>query len=257
MMTAGPIGQIVTNPPAAGGRQPNARATPGASSPILAQMTIMALAQRCTVENQRFRHGQASDQRYAHELFRRALVERDDLAWEYLYSQYRGLVERWVRNNAALTGSNEPVEHLVDEAFVRFWQAIPAERFGKFPTVAALLRYLQLCASCVVIDSARAQTSARIAAEKLSPLEDAHQPAPDEEVIERFACERLWQYIATQLHSEAERVIIYDSFVNGMKPAAIFKAHRDLFASVQEIYVLKRTLLERLNRDPGLRGLLE
>jgi DNA-directed RNA polymerase specialized sigma24 family protein len=215
------------------------------------------LVQHCAVESQRFRHGQASDQRYAHELFRRALVERDDLAWESLYSQYRGLVERWVRNNAALTGSNEPVEHLVDEAFMRFWQAIPAERFERFPTVAALLRYLQLCASCVVIDSARAQTAARIAAERLSPLDEAHQQAPDEEVLQQFTCEQLWQYVATQLNNEAERVIIYDSFVNGMKPSAIYSARRDLFANVKEIYILKRNLLERLSRDPGLRGLLE
>jgi DNA-directed RNA polymerase specialized sigma24 family protein len=256
-VTARPIHPTAADHPWAGDHRPNAHVKPGASSSALARIDITALVQHCVVENQRFRHGQASDQRYAHELFRRALVERDDLAWECLYSQYHSLVERWVRNNAALAGSGEPVEHLVDEAFVRFWQAIPAERFDRFPTVATLLRYLQLCASCVVIDSARAQTAARMATEKLAPLDGTHQRSPDEEVIERFGCEQLWEYIASRLNSEAERVIIYDSFVNGMKPAAIYSAHRDLFTSVSEIYILKRNILERLGRDPGLRGLLE
>jgi DNA-directed RNA polymerase specialized sigma24 family protein len=256
-VTARLIQQTDANRTSAGGHRPTGRAKPGASSPTLARIDIASLAQHCAVENQRFRHGQASDQRYAHELFRRALVERDDLAWEYLYRQYRSLVERWVRNNGALAGSGEPVEHLVDEAFVRFWQALPAERFERFPTVAALLRYLQLCAGCVVIDSARAQTAARVAAERLSPLGDAHQHSPDEQVIEQFGRARLWQYIATQLNGEAERVIVYDSFVSGMKPGAIYSAHRELFASVTQVYIVKRNVLERLSRDPGLRGLLE
>jgi DNA-directed RNA polymerase specialized sigma24 family protein len=252
-----PIRQATTSHLRSGNRwQPSIRGTPHVDDSAPTQITLTALVQHCVVENQRFRYGQPSDQRYAHELFRRALVERDDLAWEYLYSQYRSLAERWVRNNAALSGSYEPVEHLVDEAFTRFWQAIPAERFEDFPTIATLLRYLQLCTGCVVIDSARAQTAARIATEKLSPLEENYQQSPDELVVEQFSREQLWQYIASQLNSEAERVIIYDSFVNGMKPGALYNAHRDLFASVNEVYVLKRNLLDRLSRDPGLRDLL-
>jgi hypothetical protein len=237
--------------------EPIARAAQSANRSILTRLDPATLAQICAAQSERFRRGQFSDPSYAHELFRRALVERDQAAWEHLYDQYRGLIERWVRQQAAFDTSGECSNNLVDEAFARFWHAVPPERFDRFPNVAALLRYLQLCASCVVIDSARAQTAARIAAEKLSSINHTHQPSPEEEVIERFRCEQLWHYIATQLSSEAEWVIVYDSFVNGMKPAAIYCAHRELFASVNEIYNLKRNLLERLGRDPELRGLLE
>src|SRR5262249_19526760 len=152
-------------------------------------------------------------------LFRRALVEGDDEAWIALYELYHMLVEHWVCKNAAFEASGETSEALAGEGFARFWQAIPPARFAHFPSAATLLHYLQLCASSVVIDNARA--SARMTPVELAPVGDTHQRAPDEEVFERIRREELWRYIGKRLNSEAERVVIGDSFVYGMKPSAI------------------------------------
>src|SRR5262245_7731813 len=144
-----------SSPPLDGQQRAGARQTsparPTAGAPDLAQMDLAALVRRCDSENQRYRAGQPNDPSYTYELFRRAMVERSDSAWEQLYRQYRPLVEHWVRHNAAFAGSNESHEALVSQAFVRFWYAIPPERFEQFSTTAALLHYLQLCAACVVI----------------------------------------------------------------------------------------------------------
>src|SRR5262249_27907869 len=124
---------------------------------IPAQMEIGALIQRCIVESERFYRAQPHDTRFAYELFRRALVKRDEVAWEHIYTHYSGLVESWVRRSGAFAGSGESSEYFVSLAFTRFWRAITPERFESFPTLPSLLHYLQLCAGCVVIDSVRTQ----------------------------------------------------------------------------------------------------
>jgi len=242
-----PIRQVTTD------RIPNSVRRP---TGVLARLDTATLAARCALENERYQRGQPSDPSYAHELFRRALAERDDVAWEYLFNQYRGLVERWVRNNAAFDGSGESADALVGEVFAKFWRAIPPERFGQFPSAAALLHYLQLCAGCVVIDNARARTSARLASEQLLPLGDGLHAAPDQEVIDRIHSKEFWGYIATRLNGEVERVVVTLSFIDGMKPREIYDARSDLFGSVKEVYLAKRNVLDRLSRDVGLRGLI-
>jgi hypothetical protein len=222
--------------------------------PDLARMDLAILAWHCAAENQHFYHGQPSDSSYAYELFRRALVERDEVAWTYLYELYRTAVRRWVRKNAAFDASGEPIDTLVGEAFARFWHAIPPTRFGQFPGVHALLHYLQLCAGCVVIDSARA--AARLSSAEVVLLSDARQRAPDEVVLERMLSEELWRHIAGQLNGEAERVVVFDSFISGLKPRDICARRRDLFASVREVYSVKHNVLARLSRDQGLRQML-
>jgi DNA-directed RNA polymerase specialized sigma24 family protein len=224
---------------------------------VLARLGTATLSQHCALENARFQRGQPSDPRYAYELFRRALAERDDVAWECLYQQYRGLVERWVRNNAAFGGCTESSENLAGEAFARFWRAIPPERFERFPTTAALLHYLQMCASCVVIDGARARTAARLMSSELLAAEEGLHAPPDEEVIAHMEREEFWGYIATRLNGEAERAVVFDSFIKGMKPREIYDARRGLFASVNDVYLAKRNVLDRLGRDVGLRGLIQ
>jgi hypothetical protein len=74
---------------------------------------------------------------YAYELFRRALAERDEAAWEYLYSHYHSLVKHWVRHSAAFVGSGETGDALVGEAFARFWRTISPEQFERFSTSLA------------------------------------------------------------------------------------------------------------------------
>jgi DNA-directed RNA polymerase specialized sigma24 family protein len=224
---------------------------------VLKQFDLATVARQCAVENERYQRGEPSDPSYAFELFRRALAERDEHAWDHLFRQYRGMVERWVRNNAAFDASGEASEDLVVEAFARFWHAVPPAHFERFPTAAALLHYLQMCAGSVVIDIARSRTSARIASEQLLLQSDGLYAAPEEEVLDQIDRVQFWRHVARELNSDVERVVIKCSFIEDLKPRQIYAAHRSLFASIKEVYLTKRNVLDRLRRNPELRDLLD
>lgn len=217
------------------------------------QLDLTTLMQNCATESERFYRGQQHDTRYSYELFRRALVDRSDLAWEQLYRHYSGLVEGWVRRNGAFTSSGESSEYFVVGAFTKFWRAISPDRFPSFPTLASLLHYLQLCATSVVIDSVRSQSWAEIVPEDSVTQGLAAPHTPDEEALNRVQREEFWGMIDEQLNSDTERVVVYSSFVLGLTPRAIFAKHRDKFKTVNDVYNVKRNVLGRLGRNPHLR----
>jgi RNA polymerase sigma factor (sigma-70 family) len=218
-------------------------------------MDLSSLARRALAESRRFYRHEEYDPRFAYELFRRALVERDNEAWAMLFEQYAPLVEHWVRRTGAFTVSGETSDYFVSAAFTRFWRAIPAERFASFPTTASLLNYLRRCASCVVIDSARAQSFADLLPEESINWNDQRLGHADEEATDRVSREEFWGLVDALLTSEAERVIVRCSFLLGMKPAEIYARWAGLFSSVEEVYTVKRGVLARLRKNPELRGL--
>jgi hypothetical protein len=218
-------------------------------------MDLATLQRHCRIESERFFRGQPHDTRFAYELFRRALVERCDAAWEYLFHQYRALVESWVRRSSAFSSTGESSEYFVGSVFARFWQAITPERFAAFPTLGSLLHYLHLCATCVVIDCARAQSWAEIVPDERARARDQMLDAPDEEAINRVTREEFWRSIDALLMCDAERFVLYHSFIMGRKPGEIYKMRRDLFGSVAEVYNVKRNILGRLSRNRELRRL--
>lgn len=223
---------------------------------MLAAMDLPTLMQHCATESERFYRGQQHDTRFSYELFRRALVERDEAAWEQLYLHYSGLVEGWIRRCAAFSSSSESSEYFVVGAFARFWRALSPERFAAFPTLASLLQYLQLCATSVVIDSVRAHSWSGTLLEETILQERDPASAPDEEAMNRIDREEFWRFIDTQLHGETERVVVYSSFVLGLTPRAIHTRHPDLFETVNDVYNVKRNVLGRLSRNQQLRQLI-
>jgi hypothetical protein len=217
------------------------------------QLSLPILVRRCAIESEHFYHNQPYDARFAHELFRRALVEHDEIAWEHVYTHYSPLVESWIRRSGAFAGSGESSEFFVGAAFTKFWRAVTPDRFATFQTLAALLSYLQLCTGSVVIDSVRAQSWAEMVSDEVLPVTQVPQVSPDEQALERVGRAEFWRYIDTQLHGEAERAVVLGSFVLGMKPSEICDERPDLFASVNDVYNVKRNVLSRLSRNPELR----
>jgi len=222
----------------------------------LGQMDLLTLMKRCAVESERFYRGQQHDTRYSYELFRRALVERCEVAWEQLYQHYSSLVEGWVRRSGAFTSSGESSEYFVVGAFTKFWRAVTPDRFTSFPTLAPLLHYLQLCATSVVIDSVRAQSWSEMLPEDAAVHERVSQHAPDEEAMDRVHRQEFWRFIDTQLNDDTERIVVYSSFVLGLTPRAIFAEHGGRFASVNDVYNVKRNVLGRLGRNAQLRQMI-
>jgi len=227
-----------------------------ANEPAPEAMDVYALMARCATESDRFYKGKNHDTRYSYELFRRALVERDELAWELLYGHYSALVESWVRRTSAFTSSGESSEFFVVGAFTKFWRAVTPDRFVTFPNLAALLQYLQLCASSVVIDSVRSHSWGEMMPEEAASPEQHPQSSPDDEAIDRVARAEFWQIIDGLLNDEGERAVVYGSFVLGMTPRAIAMRYKAIFASVNEVYNIKRNVLSRLGRNTQIHQLM-
>src|SRR5204863_9073847 len=108
----------------------------------------------------------------------------------------------------------------------------------------------------VVADEVRAR-QARQYEETLESIEQ--EPAgddPADNVVSAITAQGLWQVIQDELNGEDERVLIYLAYVQGMKPSEISSQHLRLFPTVDDVYRIKRNVLERLRRNRRLQTML-
>ncbi|MBE3558112.1 MAG: sigma-70 family RNA polymerase sigma factor [Ktedonobacteraceae bacterium] len=234
------------------GMDTGATSTPSAPQPE--QLAVSDLARCCAEETGKFLRQNISNDRYCLELFRRAIVHHNEDAWACIYQQYAPLVLTWVTQHQSVTLllGQDGIAPLVNATFAKFSQALTPAKMKNFDSLAAILKYLKMCAHSVVADEVRA-SQVRQYEETLESLE--HEPASDdpaEEVISTISVQSLWQVIQEELHNEDERALIYLVYIQGMKPAEIIRQHRHLFPSADEIYRIKRNVLERLRRNRRL-----
>ena len=136
------------------GRSPSAPAVILADGESLRQLGLAELVRRCVQESDRFKRGQGHDDCYGLELFRRAIVGRDQVAWEAIHTQYRALVRDWIGRHAQASCIDDH-DDLATRAFARFWQAMKPAKFADFPSLASLLRYLKLCTAAATTRNPR------------------------------------------------------------------------------------------------------
>jgi RNA polymerase sigma factor (sigma-70 family) len=229
------------------------------SGPGMELISINELARCCSEETNKFLKQSVSNDRYCLELFRRAITQRDEDAWACVYQQYAPLVLTWVNQHqsaAPLLGQDGSAP-LVNAAFAKFSQALTPAKMGNFDSLAAVLKYLKMCVHSVIADEVRSR-QARQYEETLELIE--HEPASDDpadDVVSNISAQGLWQVIQEELNGEDERVLIYLAYVHGMKPSEISSQHRKLFPSVEDVYRIKRNVLERLRRNRRLQTLFK
>src|SRR5215475_430263 len=98
-------------------------------------------------------------EREGYELFRRAIVERDEAAWAESAARYRRLMLSWARDSSIRMAVNECYEDIADHALARAWLALSPARFANFPSLGAVLAYLRACVTAAVVDAARAESA--------------------------------------------------------------------------------------------------
>jgi hypothetical protein len=204
------------------------------------------LARRCAVEAGRFARGESHEDRYAIELLERAFAG-DPVAYAAFLGQYRWTVLTWVRRHRAY-GIEEDDSYWVDCTFERFWRTVHKRGLDRFPTLATIVQYLKLCAHSVLMDNARVRQANRC----LVPIDVQATQVPaermDESVLGEMVAHDLWQAIERELKTEPEREVAWLSFVAGLTPRQILRQRADLFQTIDDIYRLKRNVLERLRR---------
>jgi hypothetical protein len=185
-----------------------------------------------------------------YELFRRAIVEREDEAWTAIHRHFRPLLVAWARQASSRAPAAEQHEDIADRALARAWSVLGPEQFAQFPSLAALLAYLRACVGAAALNEARAAATRERAYQKLAPPVVA---TPEDLVLGALERKEIWLLINKLISSEQERIILIESFMLGLPPRAILERHQDRFADVPEIYGTKRNLLNRLERSRDLR----
>jgi hypothetical protein len=215
----------------------------------LQHLTLVDLAKGCAQETELFFQHLAQDSKYCFELFRRAIRETDQFAWDMIYAQYKSLVTGWVKNSQAFEASGEQVEYFVNGAFGKIAVILTAEKFGRFAEIGSLLRYLKMCVHSVIVDHNRLANQVR-----LYPLEDALNEASTDPTLESQTMERayrqtFWDLVSGRLHDEKERLVMQGLFILALKPRELYERARHTFSDVDEIYRVKQNILARLGRD--------
>ena len=212
----------------------------------LKNMSSSALADHCMREINNYRRGERSNDQYSLELFRRAMIEHDESVWTLLVERFDeymlGLFRRHLRREAA--SRLDSPENYVAKAFERFWLAAVHNQQLQFTTLAAALCYLRSCLNGAILDTLRAYSRSR---EVVLP-----EPGfPDEPAVEDHEEEGqgLWETIQDLLPNEREQRVAYLLFHCNLRPREIVRCCPQEFREVQEIYRLRRNIMERLLRD--------
>lgn len=227
-------------------------------------MPAADLCRRCREETARYRRREPHDDQFCFQVIQRAVARRDEGCWEALVAVYGEQVAAWCRRAG---GDPTEVEELTALAWAKFWQHYTAEKLAAANGTAGVLRYLQICAQSVVLDTLRARsrrppqaeppTGRRDdAARESESLVSRHAdpaPTPEETVTARAADAQIWQIVDGLLRSERERVLVYLLYESGLRSAEIQARRPDLFLSVKAVYTATRALHDRLGRSAALR----
>ncbi len=208
-------------------------------------MSLSALADRCISEINNYHRGEASSDKYCLEIFRRAMLENDNAAWTLLVGRFNeymlGLFRRHLRKEVA--SRLDSPENYVARAFERFWLATVHNQQLEFSTLAAALSYLRNCLNGAILDTLRAYSRSREVALPESGFSD--EPA----VEDHKEAQDVWEIIQSLFSNERERRVAFLLFHCNLRPREIVRRCPEEFSDVQEIYRLRRNIMERLMRD--------
>jgi hypothetical protein len=214
-------------------------------------LTIPELIEEARRETALFQRYQATESRCAYELWRRAIVLRDDWAWSAVYGLYAPVVRAWILLRAPTAG--EDLEALVNQAFARFAHAMTERKWRNFASVGALLGYLKCCAQSAATDYHRWQPRQHDALDSLpSACEPLVKDCADT-AMERQAAQELWRLVSCEAPAQEEQLVLLLVVAQGISPRAVQQRYPTVFPSVQDIYRIRRNVIERLQRNKELR----
>lgn len=217
----------------------NASSRPHSAGLNLRELSVSVLAQHCKDELDRLERGESGHEQYSVELFHRALAQQDTFAREAVQRCFKETMRSWMHSHphreAACRWESE--EHYVTRAFERFWQAAIQECLA-FKTLAEVVVYLRASLQGAVLDTLRTY---------LRPREAHVEDHPDGS--------EAWDRLQTMLPDEREQRLAYLLYHCGLGPREIVRLNPQEWSDVQEIFRLRRTILERLLRNANQLGL--
>lgn len=212
---------------------------------VASDMSLSELAERCRSEMAHYSLKEAFDDLYCLEIFRRAMLLGDSLAWELLHRVFNSTMLHWLRRHPSRDAASrlDSEENYIVQAFERFWRATAHNQQLEFGTLAAALRYLSACLNGAILDTLRTYSRAK---EKPLPMPGL----PGEPEVEDSDDNReFWQVIERILQNKHEQRLAYLLFHCGLKPREIVHYLPQEFSNVQEIYSLTHQIIDKLQRN--------
>jgi len=215
------------------------------SNPLCSEMSLSVLAALCLRELDSYRRGEPCTDAYGLELLRRATLQGDQEAWAWVHQCFGGIVRNWFRCHPQreVACHLESEENYVAQTFERFWQATAYNQQVEFSTLAAALQYLRASLHGTILDMLRAYARPREV-----PLPGPGEPG-EPLVEENTETGEVWEILRRMLSDPRERRVAYLLFYCGLKPREIVRFCPHEWSSVQEIYRLRRSIMERLLRN--------
>jgi len=221
----------------------------------LQDMSVSDLAQKCAQETDLYFTHHDYDSSYCFELFRRAIGSKDQRALEVVILQYQPLVARWVgrwmTKHPDFALANEEEQDFIAQAFERFWISFTPVKFEKSQSLAAVLRYLQMCVNGAITDTWRKLHRLHLEQEPRDEEQEYSEPGSTPEDL--FQIDEFWQLIKKKSKDPKEYTVVYASFSLALSPREILMEYPGLFSDIKEIYQHKANLLNRLERDDEIK----
>jgi len=225
----------------------------------LQKLSLEDLVQRCAEETSLFFGHKDHDPKYCFELFGRAILKRDQEAWQAIMVQYKPSVARWVNRcmdkHPDFPFTHEDQEDFIVEAFERFWKYFTPAKFGHSHSLPAVLSYLQTCVMGAITDAWRKTRRQNFDQEldNKDADEDPGQPEAEPTPEEIIQIEEFWKLIRMRMKDQKEYDVVYASYNLALSPREILVEYPELFSSIKEIYQCKANAQARIEDDPEIR----
>lgn len=217
-------------------------------------MSLPELVDACRTETTRYVQREPSCEDFCREIIRRAVCERDELAWQAFIDNYHRLVLQWIRRWPVAFQIEDDPDFWVFRTFDRYWGAVDARLFHSFSSLAQALEYLKTCARSAIIEELRRRK--REAEGPLSESLPDTRAGTDQAVLDRLTAEDLAQAVMAEVRNERERLVVQLHYMLDYSPAQLHVRHPDIFPTRGDVYTTIRNLKERLQRRPAIRQFL-
>lgn len=221
--------------------------------PNFHQLSVKTIVDGCEQEAKKPREEEVG---YCFELFRRAIEEQDNQAWEALQTQYGRLIHSWIHSRMPNTLSNEEREDLIQDTWTNFYSSLTKHSIPlskNFRHVGALLNYLSKCVLTSMIDYQRRLAKHKRLQKRLEMETEKWYSAPDASVLEQIAEQKriraIREWINKNVTDPKEQLVLSCSFETGLKPKEIYDRYPDMFKNVQTVYRVKERILKRARRS--------
>lgn len=225
------------------------------------------LIQKCREQTELYSQREPYDPAACYEIWRRAIVQRDEDAWSALIEQYSSFVRKWLQQRIGTVNAlrNEE-EMLFNGVFINLYRFLTPDKFNSFSGLPALLQYLKMCCWTIVADAQRDLQARKMTVplDSVLPPDESGNSTPggsnpadrlssnfelEESVLAKVDRTAFWQEVWDLLESPVDRKLVYLRYVLHIPPREIVQLYPGDFSSVDEVYRRTKNLCWRLKNS--------